>query len=306
MPEGPEVLCQSLQLHDYFFPSSLRGNEKEESLYSITINEKSRYYKNLFKEECFLSGKSENSLSGEVESVITTYNTLKNIFYFRKKIVFHFSYESDKTNLYESLPNFEYQNNSIDLFIISFLGMSGKWLLSPSTHSGIIFKFKSGKEIYFDDVRHFGSLKFIEGKENFSLFFEKYGKDYLSESENISLEEFTFKISKSKKSIAEFLIDQSQFSGLGNYLRSDILFLSKIHPLRDSSSLSPEEILSLFSSIKIVLEESTRCGGYSLRDYSSIENKKGSYSPLIYGKKVKGDTTIKKIKIKGRSVYTLL
>ncbi len=268
MPEGPEVLCQSLQLSTF-----LKGKR----LIQIKVNSLSRYFSrenemNLFKK-----------LNLELSFLPFTF---EEVAYKNKKIVF-------------CLKNGEKQ-----IFLVSFLGMSGKWVTSPLNHSGLVFELE-GESLYFDDPRHFGSLKMYYSVSELFNVFKKFGKDFLTEE--VTLEEFEEKI-KNKKieklPISEFLISQKYFSGVGNYIRSDCLYLARIHPLKKLGELLSSEIERLLKSIYSILEESVECKGYSLRDYASIENEKGSYTPLVYNrKKDKDGNEIVKMKIKGRSVY---
>ena len=61
--------------------------------------------------------------------------------------------------------------------------------------------------------------------------------------------------------IAEFLLEQSLVSGVGNVAKSEILFAAGIDPRQAASSLSAEQTDRLFSATEAVLWESYRIGG---------------------------------------------
>jgi len=66
---------------------------------------------------------------------------------------------------------------------------------------------------------------------------------------------FKTQIKKSKnleKEIGIVIMDQKTISGIGNYLRSDILYLSKINPFRKVNKLSDAEINTIFNNSKLL------------------------------------------------------
>jgi formamidopyrimidine-DNA glycosylase len=73
--------------------------------------------------------------------------------------------------------------------------------------------------------------------------------------------------------------------GVGNIYASEILFISRISPIRIASSLSRDEIKSVVENTKSVLEESIIKGGTTFRDYRSADNSKGGFQDelLVYG-----------------------
>jgi endonuclease VIII len=59
-----------------------------------------------------------------------------------------------------------------------------------------------------------------------------------------------------RRVIADALLDQQVLAGLGNYLRADILFVSKINPLRKIASLSPSELFRIAKACKTLTQRS--------------------------------------------------
>ena len=62
--------------------------------------------------------------------------------------------------------------------------------------------------------------------------------------------------------LKSFLLDQKKVAGIGNFYIHDILFVSRLHPLRPLQSLNPEEIDSLANAIQDRLQLSIRKGGF--------------------------------------------
>lgn len=64
-----------------------------------------------------------------------------------------------------------------------------------------------------------------------------------------------------KKSAKEFLATKQRIPGLGNGVLQDILFNAKIHPRRKMGTLSDDEFILVFKSVKNTLKEMTDKGG---------------------------------------------
>ena len=64
-----------------------------------------------------------------------------------------------------------------------------------------------------------------------------------------------------KRTLGALLLDQSFFAGIGNYLRSEILFLSKLHPLFKPGMLTAPQRTLLARSIWTCLHRAYQTGG---------------------------------------------
>ena len=62
-------------------------------------------------------------------------------------------------------------------------------------------------------------------------------------------------------------MDQTFVSGLGNIYVNEVLFMSKINPLRICNSLNKKEIKNLILNIKKILRFSISKGGSSIKDF---------------------------------------
>jgi len=93
------------------------------------------------------------------------------------------------------------------------------------------------------------------------------------------------KLAKSRNSIAEVLMDQGAFSGVGNYIRAEALYLSKLSPFRPAHKLSEDELKTLCQSIITVMEESYQHQGATIHTYKTAFGEEGKYSTLfkVYG-----------------------
>jgi formamidopyrimidine-DNA glycosylase len=102
-------------------------------------------------------------------------------------------------------------------------------------------------------------------------------------------------------------MDQSIFSGVGNYIRAEALYLAKLAPKRLANSLSKDEINLLCQSIVEVMETSYKYQGATLLTYKDSYGNEGKYSSLfkVYGRKTDdlGNKIIKETSSEGRTIH---
>lgn len=174
-------------------------------------------------------------------------------------------------------------------YLISSLGMSGVWLLKKDQHSNLTLRFGKRRgsfniveeTLYFDDQRHFGKLNVILNKEEYEAELAKLGPDLLQDQ--ITKEEWYLRFRKRcRLQICNALLKQEIFSGIGNYLRADILYKAKIKPDRRISELTDEELEILRIKSIETIKESFEKGGYSIKDYRDPFGNEGKYQPIIY------------------------
>ena len=164
-------------------------------------------------------------------------------------------------------------------------GMEGNFIKIKGTHSNIELNLmvSSGKEksLWFHDTRHFGHFEIIDDWE---LDMKKIGPDVFS----IERDEFISQLKRfPKKEICGLLLDQKVVSGIGNYLRAEILFFAGVFPGRLVGDLSDDTLGVIFDKTKSVCERSYLAGGCSLKSYFT-DGKKGDFELTIYGKGTKG------------------
>jgi formamidopyrimidine-DNA glycosylase len=143
--------------------------------------------------------------------------------------------------------------NEFNLFLN--MGMSGELVnYKDEKYNSIEFKLKNGKSFYFNDVRKFGTIRIDK-------HLEKYEKElgYDPIHEDISFEEFFqkyIKKKKSKQSLALKMLDQKIFAGLGNYLRAEILYDTKIDPFCEFNKVPKDYWEKIYISYKKISKKS--------------------------------------------------
>lgn len=169
-----------------------------------------------------------------------------------------------------------------ELSIWSTLGMTGAWSAVQTKHTRVKFNLNDGA-VFFNDQRNFGTLKFVRGKHQLIEKLKSMGPDMLAE--DVSDELFIERIrAKPKWEITEALMEQTLVAGVGNYIKSDSLWLARINPFRKVHDISDEELINLNRSIKHVMRESFQSGGATIKTYKSFDGSEGKYSRrfLVY------------------------
>ena len=170
------------------------------------------------------------------------------------------------------------------------------------------------------DLRKFAKVELWKTEELLnSADFKKLGLEPLEK-------DFTFKkfkdILKNKKArlrshgasarrgkIKQVLMDQNVIAGIGNIYSSEALWEAKIHPEKDVSKLSAEELKKLYEAIKKVLTLGIKLGGESFSDYRKVDGSKGDFDTerKAYQREnqkcQRCDTLIERLKFGGRSAF---
>lgn len=242
------------ELPEITFMVNKLKNIKGETLKTIIIGNKSKYIKK--KPNNF--GKFINLLPLKI----------KNIFNIGKRIFI----------LFEN-----------DWFFILNMGMSG--ILSYDIDKHNVFEFiLSNKTFYFNDQRRFGTLRIFNN--NLNKYIKEMGYDPLYHG--INFEEFYKKYiikRKSKLTLAEKLLDQKIFAGLGNYLRAEILYDTQIDPFCIFNNLKKNHWKLIYNSYNKLVKLYT----------NNKKSNKYLYEFKIYNRVDKKET--KKKKIKGRMLW---
>lgn len=119
-------------------------------------------------------------------------------------------------------------------------------------HLNIELVLSSGKVYYYDNLS-FGTMKVVNNINNLNKKLKSLAPDIMDIETTFKV--FKTQIRKKKyenKSIGLVLMDQKMISGIGNYLRSDILWLSKISPYRKIKNLSDNELKKIYNKSRLL------------------------------------------------------
>ena len=144
----------------------------------------------------------------------------------------------------------------------------------PKKHNHIKIKFSNFILIY-NDPRRFGFFKLLNNKEELKKYFQRFGPE--ANSSKFNFEYIKNKFKNKKKNIKNVLLDQNFVSGIGNIYASEILFRSKINPLKDARKLNNKEINKLIKYSKLVLNLSIKFGGSTIRNFKNVKGISGLF-----------------------------
>lgn len=178
----------------------------------------------------------------------------------------------------------------------------------PNKHTHVIFTFKDGGHLYFNDLRKFGWIKAI-AKENLEEFLAKFAYSADPLTPQWLFDEFVQKAQRKSISTKQFLMDQKIAAGVGNIYADEALFDAKVSPLKKAKDLSGEELKRIFNSVKKVLKKGIEYGGTTKSDYRNIDGSAGKMQNhlMVYGRYgencKKCDDKIERVKLGGRSTH---
>ena len=197
-----------------------------------------------------------------------------------------------------------------DYYLLSHLRMEGKYVFRSSDdlidkHEHVIFVLDN-EELRYKDTRKFGRMHLIKKDEllkrkpicdlGLDPWDNNLNKTYLKE-----------KYKNKKLPIKTVILDQSIIVGIGNIYADEVLFLSKINPLKKACDLEDKELDSIISNTKTVLEKAIKLGGTTIRSYESSEGVHGNFQDelLVHNKEICPycNNKLNKIRVGGRGTY---
>lgn len=148
-----------------------------------------------------------------------------------------------------------------DWCIISKLGLTGWWYVDNDTPSwtktspNVQFEFK-GTTLYYVDTLSYGTLTFTQDVRVVEKELQKLAPDV----ETTTLQDVMARLDKkklgmSKRLLEDVITDQHAIvSGVGNYLKAEILYDAKISPLREVGDVTAAEWKTILVSAKKVIK----------------------------------------------------
>jgi formamidopyrimidine-DNA glycosylase len=158
----------------------------------------------------------------------------------------------------------------------------------------------------FNDYRRFGRLRLFPNDE----LWQHPGLATLGpEPLEMPVRDLVALFRNRKRMIKPALLDQSFIAGIGNIYADEALHLSRIHPMRLTSSLSAKKVTELHGHIQAILRKSIKMMGTTVISFSGIYGRSGSFQKLlkVYGRESlpceKCGTAIVREKLGSRSAH---
>lgn len=175
-------------------------------------------------------------------------------------------------------------SGDITFYMWNTLGMSGVWFKTNGRDARICFVTSNG-DFFFTDQRNFGTLKFVFSERQTLLKLQSLGIDMLNDDPSIEDFKKLLKLRRNKnKTLPEFLMNQANCAGVGNYIKSELLYRAKLSPHRNLENLNDNEVQALFEQIKYVMRASYAAHGASMTNYRDINECGGHFEKIVYKK----------------------
>jgi formamidopyrimidine-DNA glycosylase len=181
-------------------------------------------------------------------------------------------------------------------------------VLLPCKYTHVIFTFRDGSRLYFNDVRKFGYLKLVRDNELPQVKeLQEFGPEPLDKKFTYQIFFSIIKSASPKTKIKQFLIDSTKIAGIGNIYSDEILFHAKVRPTRLVSRMTNNELREIYKNIKSVLKKAIAAKGSSVGDFVRTDGSWGEMGKFhfVYARgeekcKVCG-STIATVKMNGRT-----
>lgn len=176
----------------------------------------------------------------------------------------------------------------------------------PTKYTRVTLHFSDKSHLFFNDMRVFGWVKVVD-ESGVEREFSSLGPDVIDKS--LTADYVLQKLKNRRVPIKQIIMDNTLMCGLGNIYACDALNLSKIHPERPASSLSPTEVENLVTASKYVLQKGIEYGGTTIDNYVQVDGFAGKYQEVmrVYGRVGlpcrECKTRIMKIRVGGRGTY---
>jgi formamidopyrimidine-DNA glycosylase len=149
----------------------------------------------------------------------------------------------------------------------------------PDKHTHAVFFYKKYPyQLRFNDSRQFGRILLEEkGKGEGIPSLKKLGPEPLE----ISGREFVRRVQATRRMIKPLLLDQHFLAGVGNIYADESLHQARIHPRRNSATLSNQALLALYRTLRRILRAAIRSGGTSVRSYVDSAGSPGRFQNFL-------------------------
>lgn len=199
------------------------------------------------------------------------------------------------------------------LLVVSF-SMMGHWRISREgkkrpkpKHSSLSFN-SNGRDF------HFIANPDWKFKAKIEIFKNKSSRRYIRENVigadifEVTLEEWlriwTEVQKRCKKRISALLLEQNIVSGIGNYIRADMMYLAGVHPNTGVKEVTVKNFTDMYHGMKKIINEAYEAGGYNGKNFKNPIEEKTKYRSYVYQQKEDSEgNPVEAIKDGGRSVY---
>ncbi len=195
--------------------------------------------------------------------------------------------------------------------LLVHLKMTGRLLVTSARepldkHVHLALDLDDGRQLRFHDTRKFGRVYLVTDPAEVTV-----GLGPEPVAVDFTAADFRRLLAGRKGRLKSLLMNQEFLAGLGNIYADEALFAARLHPLRQASSLTPDEQDRLYEAIQEVLKRAILERGTTLDDssYVDAEGHAGGYqeSLAVYHRTgqpcPRCGTPIQRLVIGGRSAH---
>lgn len=202
---------------------------------------------------------------------------------------------------------------SAGLTMVSHLRMEGNYSVMPkdtgrTKHTHVVFHLTDDRDLLYNDTRKFGRMTLVPTGEEMTVGgLKTMGPEPIASE--LTIDYLTAIFQKSKKMIKPLLLDQSKIAGIGNIYADEVLWMSKIHPMRPANLLTDDEIAELRQNIIDEMALAIKGHGTTVHSFSNAFGETGQFQNHlhVYGREgepcERCGTLIEKIKVAQRGTH---
>jgi DNA-formamidopyrimidine glycosylase len=155
------------------------------------------------------------------------------------------------------------------------LGMTGGWLDEKLKHARIQLRFGE-KDVYYNDTRNFGTFKLCSSRSALVEKLKSLGPDIMQKiPDDVFIKALR---KKAHWNICKAMMDQKVVSGIGNYLKSEILYDCRIDPHLHVADLNDKQLIMIRDSAYRIAWASYESGGATIQSYRNPDGTTGEFS----------------------------
>jgi formamidopyrimidine-DNA glycosylase len=164
-------------------------------------------------------------------------------------------------------------------YALSHLGMTGCWSRVEEKHAHLTLIIRGQGEVHYCDARKFGNFVLLDDQATFQGVLDALAPSLLGSSDRITLDVFRSNLRRCRQRyLIVCLLDQHLIvSGIGNYLASELLYATRLHPEIRCSQLTETQVDALYHTAVDLCDRSYRAGGMSMKDYRMVDGSQGSF-----------------------------
>ncbi len=174
-------------------------------------------------------------------------------------------------------------------YLLLHLRMTGALIaqergLPPPSYAKLKFSLSGDTDLYFTDIRTFGTLYLLRPGELGIAGYDSLGPEPLTAGFTPAY--LAPLAARARQTVKAFILDQRRIAGLGNIYADEALFASGLAPARLANSLGEEEVAALVAAINQVIAQGIANRGTTFRDYRDGEGRQGSNQEhlAVYGR----------------------